>query len=183
MNGGYRVELFRLAHSAGHDITFTGTQAPNGPSMVDGAPFPRNHAGISGQTVQQIADRIPTPDLQEIPHIILVHAGTNDMWNGPTGVEGRLADLVDELIDQAPDALIVVAQIIPWDQYETQIKALNASIPTMVQERADAGAHVLYVDLWNGFPSGELADGIHPTATGYEWMATKWYGMIEEYLP
>lgn len=45
--GGYRIELFRKARAAGKNITFVGSLV-NGPSMVDGAAFPRNHEGHSG---------------------------------------------------------------------------------------------------------------------------------------
>jgi hypothetical protein len=48
--GGYRVELFRRAHSAGKNITFVGS-GWNGPDTVDGAPFPHNHEGHSGWTI------------------------------------------------------------------------------------------------------------------------------------
>src|SRR5438128_470316 len=39
-NGGYRIELFQLAHQAGKNITFVGSNS-NGPAQVDGVSFPR----------------------------------------------------------------------------------------------------------------------------------------------
>jgi hypothetical protein len=121
-DGGYRVELFQLALDGGHDITFTGTQQPNGPGMVDGVSFPRNHGGISGQTISQIAGRIPNPELGDMPHIILVHAGTNDMNGQAQGADGRLGSLMDTLIAEAPDALLVVSNIIPFRPSPTQAR-------------------------------------------------------------
>lgn len=183
-DGGYRVELFRLAHAAGHDITFTGTQPANGPSMVDGVTFPRNHEGISGETIEQIAGRVPSPGLTEMPHIILVHAGTNDMWNGPQGSDTRLAALMDELIDEAPDALLVFSTIVPWDDQATNVAALNSKVEGLVDERAEQGAHIIFVDQFTDFPdNGMSSDGIHPAKAGYDAMATKWYEGIESYLP
>src|SRR5690606_15758517 len=41
-DGGYRVHLFQLALEDDHEITFTGTQQPNGPDTVDGVSFPKN---------------------------------------------------------------------------------------------------------------------------------------------
>jgi hypothetical protein len=182
-DGGYRVELFRLALSDGHDITFTGTQQPNGPSMVDGEPFPRNHGGISGETVQQINNRIPNPELSDMPHIILVHAGTNDIYGSdPGGAPGRLEELMDDLIAEAPDALIVISNIIPLSNFGN-VESYNSGIPAMVQERADAGSHIIFVDQFEGFPTSELGDGVHPNEAGYSRMAAKWYDAIEEYLP
>ncbi|WP_437587720.1 SGNH/GDSL hydrolase family protein [Sorangium sp. So ce1000] len=181
-DGGYRVELFHLAHQDGHEITYTGTQQMNGPAMVDGVPFPRNHEGISGETIQQIANRVPTPALRDIPHIVLLHAGTNDMYQNPNGADTRLGALLDELIADAPDALIVVSNIIPFPNGANAVSAYNAKVPGVVQERANKGAHVLFVDQFKDFPTSELGDGVHPNQTGYARMARAWYAAISDYL-
>ncbi|WP_437874836.1 SGNH/GDSL hydrolase family protein [Sorangium sp. So ce513] len=181
-DGGYRVELFRLAVKDGHEITFTGTQQMNGPAMVEGVPFPRNHEGISGETIQQIANRVPTPALREMPHIVLLHAGTNDMYRDPNGADSRLGALLDELITEAPDALIVVSSIIPFPGGANAVNTYNATIPGLVEARAKAGAHIVYVDQFAGFPTSELGDGVHPNQAGYARMARVWYEAISDYL-
>ncbi|MGK4007324.1 SGNH/GDSL hydrolase family protein [Sorangium sp. So ce1036] len=181
-DGGYRVELFRLALKDGHEITFTGTQQKNGPETVDGTPFPRNHEGISGQTIQQIAGRVPTPALSEMPHIVLLHAGTNDMWQSANGADARLGALLDKLIAEAPDALIVVSNIIPFPQASGSVNAYNATIPGLVEERASAGAHIVFVDQFTDFPTSELGDGVHPNQAGYARMGRVWYDAISDYL-
>ncbi|HEY6724734.1 MAG TPA: SGNH/GDSL hydrolase family protein [Polyangiaceae bacterium] len=179
-DGGYRVELFRLALADGHEITFTGTQQPNGPNMVDGVTFPRNHAGISGQLIAEIAGRIPNPDMMDMPHIVLVHAGTNDISRSRNGAEDRLAALMDKVIAEAPDALIVFSNLIPLSF--GGVEDFNAAVEPMVEERANAGAHILYVDQYVDFPNTELGDGVHPNEAGYARMAGKWYEAIEPYL-
>lgn len=181
-DGGYRVELFHLAHQAGHEITFTGTQQMNGPAMVDGAQFPRNHEGISGETIQQIANRVPTPALRDMPHIVLLHAGTNDMVSSANGADARLGALLDELIAEAPDALIVVSSIIPLPFAASSVNTFNAAIPGLVEERASAGAHIIFADQFAGFPTSELGDQVHPNQAGYARMAGVWYEAIEDYL-
>lgn len=181
-DGGYRVELFRLALADSHDITFTGTQSPNGPSMVDGVAFPRNHEGVSGETIQQIANRVPSPALNDMPHIILLHAGTNDMAQNADGADARLGDLLDELIADAPDALVVVSNIIPLSFGGGSVDTFNAAVPGLVEERANAGAHIIFADQFTGFPTSELGDGVHPNEQGYSRMAQVWYDAIEPYL-
>ncbi len=84
LSGGYRVELFSLALAASKEITYLGGSM-NGPTMVDGQTFPRNHEGHSGWTIKQIDDIVPDPALDETPHIILLHIGTNDMYGMPNG--------------------------------------------------------------------------------------------------
>ncbi|XXT15087.1 SGNH/GDSL hydrolase family protein [Sorangium sp. So ce429] len=181
-DGGYRVELFHLAQQDDHEITFTGTQQMNGPAMVDGVPFPRNHEGISGETIQQIANRVPTPALRDTPHIVLLHAGTNDMVSSANGADARLGALLDELIAEAPDALIVVSSIIPLPFAASSVNTFNAAIPGLVAERASAGAHILFADQFMGFPTSELGDQVHPNQAGYARMAGVWYEAIEDYL-
>jgi lysophospholipase L1-like esterase len=180
--GGYRVELFRLALENDHEITFTGTQSPNGPNMLDGVSFPRNHEGISGETIQQIANRVPMPGLSELPHIVLLHAGTNDMAGDANGADMRLADLMDELLADAPDALIVVSNIIPLPFAAAAVDSFNSEVPGMVETRADQGAHIVYVDQFTSFPTSELGDGVHPNEAGYARMAQAWYEAIAPYL-
>ena len=38
----------------------------------------------------------------------------------------------------------------------------NATIPGIVQMKAAAGKHVIFVDQFKDFPTSELADGVHP---------------------
>ncbi len=130
--------------------------------------------------------KIPSPALDNDPNIILLHIGTNDVYRQASGMETRLASLIDKIFDNAPDALLVVASLIPStsslipDSVSTQY---NAKIPGIVQEWADAGFKIIYVDQYAGFPGTELADGIHPNTTGNARMGKKWYDAIESYLP
>ncbi|BCD98356.1 malectin domain-containing carbohydrate-binding protein [Marinagarivorans cellulosilyticus] len=179
--GGYRAPLFELAVNAGKSITFVGGNQ-NGPATIAGQPFPQNHQGHSGWTVAQINDLIPSPAFDGSPHIVLLHIGTNDMWNGPNGLEGRLESL-DDILNEAPNALVAVASIIPWQDHAARIASYNQAIPGIVQAQVDAGFKVIFVDQFQGFPSQELADGIHPNAAGYERMGQKWFDAIESYLP
>lgn len=144
-------------------------------------PFPRNHEGISGETIQQIANRVPAPALNETPHIILLHAGTNDIARDPNGASDRLGDLMDELIAEAPDALIAVSNIIPLSL--GSVDSFNATVPGMIEERANNGAHIIFVDQFDGFPTSELGDGVHPNEMGYNRMGDTWYEAISSYLP
>jgi lysophospholipase L1-like esterase len=179
--GSYRVELFRRARTAGHEITFTGTKA-DGPNTVDGVTFPRKHEGIAGETISQIQGRVDAALRAETPHIVIVHAGTNDMSRMPDGAATRLEGLVDKLTNDLPDALIVVSTIVPFPQYASQVTAFNATVQPMIEERADAGKHVIFVDQFQGFPNNELGDGVHPNDAGYTRMAGKWFSAIEDYL-
>jgi len=182
--GGYRVELFARAAADCKHITFVGSQK-NGPDKVLGLPFPKNNEGHPGWTISQL-DEISTSEqaLADSPSIVLLHIGTNDMFRGPEGSGDRLAALIDKLIAALPNSLLAVSTIIPLPPAAEDAEAYDALVPGIVEERARAGAHILYVDQFDGFPSnGFVRDMVHPSDTvGYPWMGDTWYEAIAPYL-
>ena len=179
--GAYRVPLFHLFVMNMKHVTFVGSRS-SGPAMVDGMPFPKKHEGTSGITIGGLDGKIPSPGLNEIPHIILLHIGTNDMYMSAAGAPDRLGTLLDGIVMGAPDALIVVAKIIPYPGAASTVKTYNDGIVPVVQKRIDAGKHIVLIDQFEGFPSSELQDGVHPNSAGYKRMADKWYAAISKYL-
>jgi lysophospholipase L1-like esterase len=177
----YRVHLFELAVQGGHEITFVGSKM-GGPDSVAGQDFPRSHEGVSGETVAQIANRVPSPALNTMPDIVLLHAGTNDLTGNNAQVTTHMASLLDELTTSAPDALIVVARVIPIFYMLQGVESYNDSVEALAVERANQGKHIIVVDHFEGFPQSELGDTVHPNETGYERMAQTWYDGIESYL-
>ena len=205
--GGYRVELFRLAHSAGKNITFVGS-GWNGPDTVDGVAFPHNHEGHSGWTIAPEGSRsgistllkndstTQSVMLKYTPHIVLLMIGTNDaidsydMANAPT----RLGSLIDTIFSQLPDVLLVVAQPIPSrgdaskgddTALSDRKKTYDDAIPTVVKARADAGKHILVVDMFTPFNPNKtslLEDQWHPNLQGYVLLGTQWYQVLQSLL-
>ena len=199
-NGGYRGPLFAAAVAGGRKITFTGSLS-NGPNTVSGQTFPKKNEGHSGWGISEvtpysngnagIATLIPSPAFSSgsggTPNIILLHIGTNDSSSFPaTQMINDLKGLLDKVITNAPNALVVVAQIIPLG-YGTNdvIKAYNQAIPGVVQERAAAGKHIVLVDMFTGFTTSTMlgSDSIHPNTTGYKFMADHFYAAIGAVLP
>ncbi len=181
--GGYRIELFRRARGAGKRMTFVGSLV-NGPTTVDGVTFPRNHEGHSGSTIDQIAGLVPSPATSSSPNVVLLMAGTNDMYGTGSGASQRLDALLGKLVSAAPNALIVVAQLTPLgdSSRESLVRTFNAALPAIVNARRAQGQHVVLVDMHTGFPTSELADGTHPNSAGYARMAGVWYAAISSYL-
>ncbi len=199
-NAGYRGPLFMSVVAAGQRITFTGSLS-DGPNTVSGQTFPKNNEGHSGWGISEvnpnsggnagIATVIPSPAFGSgsggVPNIILLHIGTNDQGSfAATQMTSDLTGLLDKIIANAPDALLVVAQIIPLG-YGTNdvIKAYNQAIPGVVQQRAAAGKHIVPVDMYTAFNTSTMlgSDSIHPNSTGYQFMADHWYSVIGPLLP
>ncbi|HET7544801.1 MAG TPA: SGNH/GDSL hydrolase family protein [Polyangiaceae bacterium] len=185
-NGGYRSALFKLVVDANQNVTFIGSQS-GGPSTVAGKTFPKNHEGWSGITITGITGKVPpTVPFPKTPHIILVHIGTNDMTNkaDPTTAAKQLDTLIGNLVQAAPDALVVVAKIVPLGYNDNNYTSYIAKIPDVVKSHASKNEHVVMVDM-STLPTSDIAGNgnVHPTNKGYSDMADLWYGVIKGYLP
>jgi len=194
-DGGYRVKVFADATADNKNITYVG-KLSNGPATVSGAMFPKSNEGHSGWTIQQLDDIVTGKSTDAnyngkkllvdlAPNIVLLHAGTNDTSRMPTGMADRLGTLIDHIIEDGPNALLVVTTIVPIKQgsYGPIGEMFDSSIPAVVQKRVDAGKHIILVDMFKNFPSNGLgSDGVHPNQQGYEWMAGVWYAAIKSYL-
>jgi hypothetical protein len=191
---GYRSHLYRLIVAADQNVTFTGSRS-EGPAQVSGVPFPRMHEGHPGWTIDPgyntnpafdggISQLIPTPALDGNPHIILLCIGTNDLFARDTeDMATRLDALLDDIVANAPNSLIALAQITPLGDPNAALTAYNEQIPGIVATRAAAGEHIISVDMSTLPASGLHSDGTHPNDSGYAYMADVWYAAIGDLLP
>ncbi|MEU7800081.1 cellulose binding domain-containing protein [Micromonospora arborensis] len=171
--GGYRIELWQRFTSGGYRIDFVGSQF-NGPSSLGD----HDHQGHSGWTIAQIDANVVNWLRATNPRTVLLHIGTNDMYGDTSGAPARLATLVDRITNTAPNADVFVATIIPKSGADNQVRGYNAAIPGIVQARAAAGKRVHLVDMFRALTLSDLADGVHPNATGYRKMAVAWYDAL-----
>lgn len=190
--GGYRMQLFRQALMNDKNITFVGTLM-NGPGMVDGQSFPQRHEGHGGWKISQIAGVIDNAISSSRPHIVLLKIGTNDI-NGNDNIANaptRLANLIDQICDAVPDALLVVSAIVPTtnDGTNNNVRNYNTAIEQKAEEAAAAGKHVVFVDNYQAFAQNSnyktayMADGLHPNSAGYNVLGDSFYSVISSYLP
>ncbi|MFF0468404.1 cellulose binding domain-containing protein [Micromonospora zamorensis] len=171
--GGYRIELWQRFTTGGYRVDFVGSQF-NGPASLGD----HDHQGHSGWTIAQIDANVVNWLRATNPRTVLLHIGTNDMYGDTSGAPGRLAALVDKITNNAPNAEVFVATIVPKSGADNQVRAYNAAIPGIVQTRAAAGKRVHLVDMYRALTLSDLADGVHPNATGYRKMAAAWYDAL-----
>jgi lysophospholipase L1-like esterase len=176
--GGYRIGLWQRLAAGGYRNDFVGSQY-NGPSNLGD----HDHEGHPGWRIDQIDASITTWISRTTPRSVLLHIGTNDILQNynVSGAPSRLGGLIDKITAAAPSADVFVATIIPLGNsgQESAARTFNAAIPGLVSSRAAAGRHVHLVDMHSALTTGDLIDGIHPTANGYDKMAARWFSALQ----
>jgi lysophospholipase L1-like esterase len=175
--GGYRIGLWQRFGSGGFRVDFVGSLF-NGPATLGD----HDHEGHSGWRIDQIDANIVNWARATNPHSVLLHIGTNDVLQNfnLAGAPGRLSALIDKITATVPSAEVFVASIIPLSNAgaEANARTFNATIPGIVQSKVNAGRHVHFVDQHAALTTADLADGVHPNATGYNKMATTWFNAL-----
>ncbi|MFD5319616.1 SGNH/GDSL hydrolase family protein [Streptomyces sp. NPDC127098] len=169
--GGYRIGLWDRLVAAGTTVDFVGSMS-NGPSSLGD----RDHEGHSGWTIAGIDGNVSRWLSTYAPQTILLHIGTNDIYGpDPGGAPNRLATLVNRITTQLPQSWLFLATITPLPAWDQTVRAFNATIPGLVQSQVNAGRRVRLVDMYAALTNADIADGVHPNATGYNKMAAAWY--------
>lgn len=180
--GGYRISLWDQLVSDRIAVDFVGSQM-NGPPTIDG-----DHEGHPGKPIQFIRQEVRGWLYSGRPHIVLLMIGTNDVLypeaHNFAGAAARLDSLIGQITYIAPTTELIVASVPTLQDAISNERAriFDQEIRAVVNNRAAQGRQVAYVDMYRVLELTDLADGVHPNATGYDKMANVWYGAIAERL-
>jgi lysophospholipase L1-like esterase len=173
--GSYRTGLWQRLANAGIATDFVGSLS-NGPASLGD----HDHEGHSGWRIDQLDANITGWVQQSNPRTILLHIGTNDIGQNydVANAPARLSALIDKIRALAPQVQLFVAQLIPTANAgnETRTQAFNAALPGIV---AGKGPLTHLVDMHSVVTTADLADGLHPNATGYDKMAARWFSALQ----
>ena len=173
--GSYRTGLWQRLANAGIATDFVGSLS-NGPSSLGD----HDHEGHSGWRIDQLDANIGGWIQQSNPRTILLHIGTNDIGQNydVANAPARLSALIDKIRVDAPQVQLFVAQLIPTANAgnEQKTQTFNAALPGIV---AGKGPLTHLVDMHSAITTADLADGLHPNATGYDKMAARWYSALQ----
>ncbi|GAA0207540.1 hypothetical protein GCM10010492_01380 [Saccharothrix mutabilis subsp. mutabilis] len=183
--GCWRALLDRDLRAAGHtDIDFVGTL----PGQGCGFPYDGENEGHGGFLATNVADQNQLVGwlAQTHPDVVLMHFGTNDVWNNrsPATILAAFGKLVDQMRADNPDVQVLVAQIIPMNpancaECAQRVVDLNAAIPGWAAAKSTARSPVTVVDQWTGFStSADTGDGVHPNASGDRKIAGRWFPAV-----
>jgi lysophospholipase L1-like esterase len=176
---GYREPLRSQLVSAGNPVNMVGSRQHG--SMVD-----NDVEGWSGFVVDQIAAKAVKSLPRFKPNVVLVNAGTNDaaQSRNVSFVGSRMESMLADIWDLSPRAAVVLSTLLVNKNTTTEanVKSINLQYQLLAQTLRQDGKHIVLVDMHgdDGPMLEDLADGTHPTDTGYKKMANIWYrGLVE----
>jgi lysophospholipase L1-like esterase len=184
--GCWRALLWNNLQNTGYtNINFVGTLNN---STACGVPFDGDNEGHGGYLATNIANQNLLPGWLSAtnPDIVMMHLGTNDVWNNiaPTTILAAYSTLVNQMRANNPNMKILVAQITPMNPSGCSACAqgvinLNAVIPGWASSKSTAQSPIVVVNQWTGYnDSTDTIDGVHPNASGNAKIAAKWYSPL-----
>jgi lysophospholipase L1-like esterase len=173
--GGYRINLWQRMAAGGYTVDFVGSGF-NGPVALGD----HDHEGHSGWRIDELDANITGWLRASAPRTVLLHIGTNDIGQNHdvANAPARLSALLDHIRTLAPAAEVFVAQIIPNGDAanEAKTQTFNAALPGIVAQK---GPRTHLVDMHAALTTADLADGVHPSAAGYDKMAARWFAALQ----
>lgn len=121
------------------------------------------------------------------PNVVLLHAGTNDLWQEATqeerdGAPQRLGELIESIVCEDYDAIVLVARIVGNNYVQDRVNVFNAAVPGVAYKYAQLGFKVRVADM-SSIQGSQLKDGVHPNDAGYQNMAQIWYDTLNNVPP
>ncbi|KAJ5922825.1 hypothetical protein N7516_010528 [Penicillium verrucosum] len=171
---GYRKWLRQQLRHAGWEVDMIGT-------MKSGTMHDNEHDGHIGWRVDQIASHAKQIIAQQ-PNLILLNAGTNDaLQNYKVKTAGKRMDaLLTYLFDNIPNTTIILSTL----TYNGKKPQLGTDISRQYLEiaakRRARNESLVVADMSTFIQWKQLVDNIHPTALGYEEMASVWWAAIQQ---
>ena len=126
----------------------------------------------------------------EKPDIVLMHFGTNDVWDGiaTATITSAYLAVIAEFRKQNPNVIFFVSKIIKLDPSGcgnclTNVAALAAAVtPSWASANSTSTSPIYVVDHYDSSfdptSAADTSDGVHPTPAGAALMATVTYDAI-----
>jgi hypothetical protein len=202
----FRSHLWQMLTQAGHtQFDFIGTR--NGDPGCSFTGYDKDNEGHGGYIVTDILKPTSTgrpggadpTDLFDASakdlatwfdghpaDAVLMHFGTNDVWNNrsPQNITDAYTAILTRLRANNPNVKMLVAQITPLNPAGCSsclagVQALNAVIPAWATSSSTAQSPVTVVDQATNFDvATDTVDGVHATDAGSVKIATNWFNAL-----
>ncbi len=181
----YRYWLHQQLTAAGVVFDFVGSQH----GVHDGSPkfpdFDQDHEGHWSRRADEILARTEEWTLAAQPDIVLIHIGTNDIFQGQSAesTAGEVGEIINTIRRVTPDARIVLSLVIPSTDRPERLADFNNLLPGVAASHSTAGNPILVVDQYTGFNARtDTVDGVHPNASGENKIAANFLAAILQLL-
>jgi lysophospholipase L1-like esterase len=200
-HNSYRRPLWQMLKNDNERVDFIGSKRTNFPDDLAPNPdFDLDHEGYWGWRADEIlysqnynSNFLQNLIKQNIPHLVLLHVGTNDLLQDQDTVSTIMETglIIDQIRQVNPSVKILVAQIGPIKLSDSdkmanlaaRIVDYNQKLVQLVDRKTNPASPILIVDQYTGYDSDKLSyDGIHPNARGEQMIATKWLVGIKQLL-
>lgn len=187
-SGGYRRLLAQLLAAAGLEVDLVGSQ-------THGRFGDAEHEGHGGFRIDQLASGVDAWLTAASPDVVLLMAGTNGVrwkYDDPADYAAELDELVGRIFRRMQGdvhvSLASIPPILAGDQHmlnNWKVEIFNAQLPDIVQKYRAVGRRISFVDVHGALdPTADMwSDGIHPTRSGFEQIASAFAADVLLFAP
>ena len=189
----YRYELWKDLSENGWTFDYIGTQSDEADyPLYNGDEFDIDHEGRGGWTSGQILNELNdwlndtgSPDI-----VLFSSPGGNDALSNLPYEEAKenINGIIDILQAKNPNVTIIIEQMAPGhsDIMNTQLTnyfiQLQQEVINIANNQTTSNSKVVAVDMYSGFNDTYLADDVHYNEAGAEFIANRYYNVLESYL-
>ncbi len=190
----FRYELWKSLVDGSWDFDYIGTRTDGAEyEGIPDLPFDADHEGRGGWTSGEILGGIGTwiravgaPDI-----VLFSSPGGNDILNGLASYTKTISNInaiIDTLQVANPNVTIVIEQLAPGkssfmtSETTANFNKMQQEVLTIAAEQTTASSKVITVDMFTGFNDSYLADDVHYNEAGAEFIADRYYAVLQDVL-
>lgn len=189
----FRFELWKDLIDGDWDFDYIGTRTDEAsyPSYKD-RNFDLDHEGGGGGTSGQILNGIAGwLDQTGAPDIVLFSSpGGNDALEGLPYEDAiqNINDIIDILQADNPNVTIFIEQMAPGrsdimtSQLTDYFEQLQQEVLNIASDQSTTTSQVIAIDMFTRFNDNMLADEVHYNEAGAEFIATRYYNVLQNVL-
>jgi lysophospholipase L1-like esterase len=155
-------------------------------------PLNAYNLGVPGDMTENILWRLSNGELYRVkPKVIVLLTGTNNLWRDtPEDITKGVVAITDLIAKATPNAKVLLLGVLPRADREARpdfpdkIDKLNKSLSHLADGKRISYFYFgdKYLDQEGHLAKGFLADGLHPTAKGYQVWADQIRPVLDDLL-
>lgn len=189
----YRYELWKDLKANNWTFDFIGTQNDNASyPEFNSERFDKDHEGRGGWTSGEILANLNqwlsetgAPDV-----VIFSSPGGNDALNGLPYAQAvsNINAIIDLLQANNENVIILIEQMAPGHstmmtpELTTFFNQMQSEILSIASNKSTPSSQIVAIDMFTGFNDSYLADDVHYNSAGAEFIAERYYKVLENVL-